>query len=73
MYSYDVDLSEDDARQEAEQRREYFALVQYARKQLYDYYGTACHFNPGAYGDLPRIRSMFPDEILREAQKNGLI
>ena len=59
--------------EERRQREEYWAMVKYARSQLYDYYGTACHFNPGAHGDLIRIKSMSPDEILHEASKNGLI
>ena len=59
--------------EERRQRQEYWATVKYARSQLYDYYGTACHFCPAAYGDLVRIKSMSPDEILFEASKNGLI
>ncbi len=54
---------------EEDQRQEYWATVKYARNQLYDYYGTACHFFPAAYGDLMRIKSMNPDEILaRQAE-----
>lgn len=66
---------EPNAEWEEEQRqiREYWAAVHYARSQLYDYYGTACHFFPAAHGDLIRIQSMSPDEILYEASKNGLI
>lgn len=56
-----------------DQRQEYWATVKYARNQLYDYYGTACHFFPAAYGDLMRIKGMRPDEILAEASRNGLI
>lgn len=59
--------------EERRQSQEYWAAVKYARSQLYDYYGTACHFCPAAYGDLVRIKSMSPDEILFEASKNGLI
>lgn len=59
--------------EERRQRQEYWAVVKYARSQLYDYYGTACHFCPGAHGDLIRIKDMSPDEILHEASKNGLI
>jgi DNA helicase-2/ATP-dependent DNA helicase PcrA len=59
--------------EERRQRQEYWAAVKYARSQLYDYYGTACHFFPAAHGDLIRIKSMSPDEILYEASKNGLI
>ena len=59
--------------EERRQRQEYWAMVKYAKSQLYDYYGTACHFFPGAHGDLIRIKNMSPDEILHEASKNGLI
>lgn len=59
--------------EERRQRQEYWEAVKYARGQLYDYYGTACHFFPGAHGDLIRIKGMSPDEILYEASKNGLI
>ncbi len=59
--------------EERRQRQEYWAAVKYARSQLYDYYGTACHFCPAAHGDLMRIKSMSPDEILREASANRLI
>jgi hypothetical protein len=59
--------------EERRQKQEYWAAVKYARHQLYDYYGTACHFCPAAHGDLMRIKSMSPDEILREASENRLI
>ena len=59
--------------EERRQRQDYWAAVKYARDQLYEYYGTACHFFHGAHGDLIRIKNMCPDEILREASKNGLI
>lgn len=59
--------------EERRQRQEYWEVVKYARSQLYDYYGTACHFFPGAHGDLIRIKGMSPDEILYEAKKNNLI
>lgn len=59
--------------EERRQKQEYWAAVKYARSQLYDYYGTACHFFPAAHGDLMRIKSMSPDEILREASENRLI
>ena len=59
--------------EERRQKQEYWAAVKYARHQLYDYYGTACHFCPAAHGDLIRIKSMSPDEILREASENRLI
>lgn len=54
-------------------RQEYWATVKYARRQLYDYFGTAAHFCPGARADLVRIKSMSPDEILSVASSNGLI
>ena len=67
-------LGEGLAREEVQwQKQEYWAAVRYARSQLYDYYGTACHFFPAAYGALIRIKDMSPDEILYEAGKNGLI
>ena len=59
--------------EERRQKQEYWAAVKYAKSQLYDYYGTACHFCPDAYGDLASIESMSPDEILREASRNRLI
>jgi len=59
--------------EERRQREEYWGAVNYARSQLYDYYGTAAHFCPGAGGDLIRIKNMSPDELLFEASKNGLI
>lgn len=59
--------------EEERRQQEYWATVQYARHQLYDYYGTACHFNPAARGDLIRIKDMGPNEILSEASRNGLI
>lgn len=74
-HSYQAKFSEPnpDWEEERRQRQEYWAAVKYARSQLYDYYGTACHFFPAAHGDLIRIKSMSPDEILHEASKNGLI
>lgn len=65
--------SNPDWEEERRQRQEYWATVKYARSQLYDYYGSACHFFPGARGDLIRIKGMSPDEILYEARKNNLI
>ena len=58
---------------ERRQRQEYWAAIKYAKHQLYDYYGTACHFCPAAHGDLMKLKNMSPDELLREASKNGLI
>ena len=54
-------------------KSEYCARVKDAKNKLYDYYGTACHYCPGAHADLIRIKSMTPEEILSEARKNGLI
>lgn len=59
--------------EERQQRQVFWATVKYARQQLYDYYGTACHFCKGAYGDLTRIKSMSPEQILEEASRNRLI
>ncbi len=59
--------------EERRQRQAYLDDVRYARRQLYDYYGTATRFCHGAYGDLDRIKSMSPDEILSEARRNRLI
>lgn len=56
-----------------QQTQAYWDAVRYAQRQLYDYYGTACHFCKGAYADLNRIKSMSPDQILAEARRNGLI
>lgn len=66
---------QEEAYVEEEERRgkEYWEAVKYARSQLYEYYGTACHFFPAAHADLLRIKSMTPEEILREASYVGLI
>lgn len=64
------------AEEKEEQRRqiqEYWALVKYARSQLYSYYGTACRCFPAARADLMKIKSMSPEEILEAASMNGLI
>lgn len=63
----------DDREEERRQDKEYWEAIKYARSQLYDYYGTACRFFPAAHADLLRIKSMTPDEILREASYAGLI
>ena len=52
---------------------EKWELVKYARKQLYDYYGTAAHLYPAAWAELAKIKDMTPEEILIEASSNGLI
>jgi hypothetical protein len=59
--------------EEYRQRQEYWANVRYAQNQLYNYYGTACHFFPAARADLVKVQSMSPDEILHEASKHRLI
>ncbi len=58
---------------ERQARQAYWALVKEARHRLYDFYGTAAHFNPGAMGDLTRVNTMSPEQILQNAQENGLI
>lgn len=55
------------------QRQEYWTTVKYARRQLYDYYGTGAHFFPAMYSMLGEIKRWSPDRILAEAAKNGLI
>lgn len=59
--------------EERRQKQEYWDTVRYARSQLYDYFGPAAHYFPGARADLVRIKSMSPDEILALASSNGLI
>lgn len=49
------------------------ALARYAKKQLVDYYGTAGHFCPGAFGDLSQLSSMTDEEIISEAKRNLLL
>lgn len=68
--SSDIDIHYDEERR---QNQEYWSAVRYAKNQLYDYYGVACHFFPDAQENLMRINNMAPDEILNEACKNGLI
>lgn len=58
---------------ERQARQAYWAAVKQAKAKLYDFYGTAAHFNPGAFGDLSSIRSMSPEQILQKAKENGLI
>lgn len=73
----DSDTAASETAQEREAERaamqEYWAMVKYARGQLYDYYGTAGHFFPAARAELGRIKTLTPDEILGEAQRLGLI
>ena len=59
--------------EERRQRQEYWAAVKYAKAQLYDYYGTGAHFCPAMYSMLGEIKKWDPDQILREASRNGLI
>ena len=55
------------------QKEEYWATVQYARSQLYDYYGTGARFCPAMYATLSEIKGWSPEQILDEASRNGLI
>ena len=55
------------------QKEEYWATVQYARSQLYDYYGTGARFCPAMYALLSEIKRWSPEQILDEASRNGLI
>jgi superfamily I DNA/RNA helicase len=75
--SYYLKINREDLHSQWEEERrhtqEYWAAVQYARSQLLDYYGTACHFCPAAHGDLMKLKTMSPDELLQEARYNGLI
>ncbi len=43
------------------------------RQSLKDYYGTAMQQFPMAVGDLAKIDSMNDAEVMREAQKVGII
>jgi ATP-dependent exoDNAse (exonuclease V) beta subunit len=58
---------------ERQQKQEYWAMVKYARSQLYDYYGTGAHFCPAMYTMLGEIKQWSPEQILNEAYRNGLI
>lgn len=75
VMDFDSEDYEEQADWEAErqERQAYWAAVKEARRRLYDFYGTAAHFNPGAMGDLTSIRSMSPEQILQKARENGLI
>lgn len=70
-----IEDSEEQLDWEAERqaRQAYWAAVKEARRRLYDFYGTAAHFNPGAMGDLTSIRSMSPEQILQKARENRLM
>ena len=66
-----ISSSGEQRKAEQKARQQYWNTVRYAKRQLY--YGTACHYFPGAHGDLERLRTLSPDEILRLAATNGLI
>lgn len=53
--------------------KQYRELVRYARKQLFDYYGTAMHFFVAAMGDIERIKKMSGEEVIQEAMRLHLI
>lgn len=59
--------------EEHTQRQEYWATVKFAKEQLYEYYGTGAQFCPAMYLMLDEIKKWDPDQILREAIRNGLI
>lgn len=59
--------------EERRQRQEYWAMVKYAKSQLYDYYSTGAHFCPAMYTMLGEIKKWSPDQIIAEASRNGLI
>jgi len=59
--------------EEKRQKQQYWELVSYARKQLYDYYGTGAHFFPAMYVVLGDIKNWSPEKILEEASKLGKI
>ena len=73
--SYEPKAHETNAEWEEErrQRQEYWAMVKYARSQLYDYYGTGARFCPAMYTMLGEIKRWSPEQILSEASRNGLI
>lgn len=76
VYRNDIlleETQENDWEEERRARQAYWAMVRQARAKLYDYYGTAAHFNPGAWGDLSAISSMSPEEILQKARENRLL
>jgi len=55
------------------QKQEYWATVNYAKSQLYNYYGTGAHFCPAMYSMLGEMKKWSPEQILAEASRNGLI
>ena len=59
--------------EEGRQQQEYREKVKYAKKQLYDYYGTGAHFCPAMYSMIQEIKNWSPEQILQEASKLGLV
>ena len=62
-------ILEEEMRIERERREN----AKYARAELRDYYGTGAHFCPAMYAEIARVKEMSDDEVIREAQKHGLI
>lgn len=54
---------------ERRKREKYWATVNYARRQLYDYCGISGRFSPAMYSMLGEIKKWTPDQILRETSK----
>lgn len=48
-------------------------LAKYARRELFEFYGTACCFNQAAYVDLKTIKTLSDEECIIEARAYGLI
>ena len=48
-------------------------MVEYAKQQLIDYYGTGAQMFPAMYFMLGEIENWTPEQILSEARKNNLI
>ena len=62
-------IIEEERRRKKERREN----AKYARAELRDYYGTGAHFCPAMYAEIARVSKMSDDEVIREAQKHGLI
>ena len=62
-------ILEEERRIEKERREN----AKYARAELRDYYGTGAHFCPAMYAEIARVKEMSDDEVIREAQRHGLI
>ena len=73
--NYGIETFEPNSEYEVKLRQkcEYLATVNYARRQLYDYYGTGAHFCPAMYSMLGEIKRWSHEQILAEASRNGLI